>query len=444
MKKVLIAGFIFITVLFLGTRGATAVQLDTIEAEGALVPVAFVELAFQTGGTVSDILVDEGDFVQAGDVLVQLDATDLELALAQAKTAVSRAETQVTAAENGVILAETAVVAAEHAVTIAQAQLELVQAGALPAEIAAAEANVAAAQAAIAQATAQQNSVLDGANEAAIAAAQANLSAAEADVQLVTQAYQEILDACFTAPSGEEICPLYGPTEERVRGQREAAEANRTAAQAQLAAVNSGATTGQRAVAAGGVAIAVANRDAAQAQLDLLLAGASPEQIEVATVAVERADLGVALAQAGVDRAETAVSQANAALTNAKTAVSQAEAAVARTTLLAVMDGVVVKTAVHVGELMLPGTPALTLANQDEWLVETTDLSELDVAQVAVGDRVAVTFEAIEGETVSGTVEKIAQLFSLSQGDVAYQATIRLDDVDERFRWGLTAVVQFE
>jgi len=104
----------------------------------------------------------------------------------------------------------------------------------------------------------------------------------------------------------------------------------------------------------------------------------------------------------------------------------------------------VVKTAVNVGELMLPGVPVLTLADQSEWLVETHDLSELDVAQVAVGDRVAVTFEAIEGESVGGTVEKIAQMFSLSQGDIAYQATIRLDDVDERYRWGLTAVVQFE
>ena len=31
----------------------------------------------QAGGTVAEILVDEGDFVQAGDLLLQLDATQL-------------------------------------------------------------------------------------------------------------------------------------------------------------------------------------------------------------------------------------------------------------------------------------------------------------------------------------------------------------------------------
>jgi len=445
MKKKVYLGLIPVMIaLFFGASGANAVQVGTIEAEGVLVPAAFVNLSFQTGGTVAEILVDEGQIVQAGDPLVRLDAVALQLALVQAQTAVSRAESNVTAAENGVILAETAVVAAEHTVAIAQAQLELVQAGALPAEITAAEAHVAAAEAAIAQATARQNSVLTGADDGAIAAAEARLAVAEADVQAAEQAYQTILDACFTTPLGEEICPLYGTTEEQVRGQMEAARANREAAGAVLAAVNDGATTGQRAAAAGAVTIAQAQRDAAQAQLDLLLAGSSAEQIEIAAVGVAQSELGVALAAAGVERAETAVLQANTALTNAETGVAQAEAALSRATLLAVMDGTVAAVTVNVGELIVPGIAAVTLADQDGWLVETTDLSELDVAQVAVGDRVSVTFEAIEDEAVGGTVEKIGQMFTLSQGDIAYQATIRLDDVDERWKWGLTAVVQFE
>ena len=442
MKKLLFLGLM--AALLLGVTAVSAVQLDSIEAEGELVPVEFVELSFQTGGTVAEILVEEGAVVQAGDPLVRLDGTQLELALVQAQTAVSSAEANVTAAENGVLLAQTAVIAAENQVTIAQANLELVQAGALPAEIAAAEANLAAAQAAVTQAVANQNSVLDGADEAAIAAAEASLAAANADLRVVEQAYQDVLDACFTTPLGDEICPLYGTTEEQVRGQLEAAQAGRDAAQAGLDFANSGATAGQRSAAAGGVSIAIANRDAAQAQLDVLLAGSTAEQIEIASVAVAQAELGVEMAEAGVDRAETAVSQANAALINAQTGVAQAEAALQRATLTATMDGTVADVTLNVGELTLPGITTVTLANFDGWLVETSDLSELDVAQVAVGDRVTVTLDAIDGESVSGTVEKIAQMFSLSQGDIAYQVTIRLDDVDERWRWGLTAVVQFE
>jgi multidrug resistance efflux pump len=48
-----------------------------------------------------------------------------------------------------------------------------------------------------------------------------------------------------------------------------------------------------------------------------------------------------------------------------------------------------------------------TVADLSGWLVETTDLSELDVPAIAVGDAVQVRFDAIPDLTLAGVVTKI-------------------------------------
>jgi HlyD family secretion protein len=56
-----------------------------VESSGSASPVASVTRAFGTSGTVSKVNVQVGDKVKQGDVLAELDTTDLELAVAQAE-----------------------------------------------------------------------------------------------------------------------------------------------------------------------------------------------------------------------------------------------------------------------------------------------------------------------------------------------------------------------
>ena len=60
---------------------------SVIESSGSASPQASVTLAFGTSGTVSQVTVEVGDQVKQGEVLAELDTTDLELALAQAEQA---------------------------------------------------------------------------------------------------------------------------------------------------------------------------------------------------------------------------------------------------------------------------------------------------------------------------------------------------------------------
>lgn len=61
-----------------------------VTTENAYVGGNMVEITPQVGGTVTRIAVDENDYVQAGEVLVELDTSDTDIALAQADAELAR------------------------------------------------------------------------------------------------------------------------------------------------------------------------------------------------------------------------------------------------------------------------------------------------------------------------------------------------------------------
>lgn len=415
---------------------------DSVFAEGVLQPLLSIDLSFQTGGQIAEILVAEGDDVVAGDPLLRLDTTNVEIALQQAQARLAAAESGLSVANTQLQLAQSDKDTAIAQVTIAQAQLDLVQSDPLPEEIAAANANVSAAAAGITQAVGGRDATLDFATESAIHTAEANVADATAARRTLEDQYDTILTTCFDLPDDSEVCPLYGPVEEGTRAQLEAARASEAAAQAALDQLLAGPTNAQQSAAEGGVAVAVANRDVAQAQLDLLLAGATPEQITQVEVGVTQAEVGVALAEVGIQEAEAAVARAEAQVASAQVDVNAAQIALDRMTLTATISGVVADIHTNPGELAGPGNPVITLADFSGWQVKTTDLTELDVARVQVGSKVDISLDAIPDTTLTGTITDIALTPGLAQGDVVYEVTIRLEDAPHLpLRWGMTATV---
>jgi multidrug efflux pump subunit AcrA (membrane-fusion protein) len=83
------------------------------------------------------------------------------------------------------------------------------------------------------------------------------------------------------------------------------------------------------------------------------------------------------------------------------------------------------------------------LADLEHLRVETTDLSEVDIAQVAVGDLVAVTFDALPDVEVAGQVTRIAPKADEGSG-VNYKVIVELDEIPAQLRWGMTAFVDIE
>ena len=414
---------------------AVNVSLGVVSAEGNIVPLRDALLSFQTGGEVVEILAEKGAAVKSGDSILRLDATDQEIALVQAQAAIEIAQVSKQTAEAGLLAAQTGEKAAEVGLQAAEVVLALVEAEPTAAEIALSESAVALAQAGVGQASAGQGVVLQGAPSSQIQAAEAQLRAAEAQLLPVRDA----LDALVREESNDEDAVA------RAQLAYNAAVANVNAAAAAVEEARSGATSGQRVSAFGNVSAAAAQRDAAQANLEKLLAGSREEAITVAEADVAQAEAGVAEAALAVVQAETAVTQAEAGIAQAEAAVDSAQDALARMTLTAPFDGVVADIMPSLGEVVGSGAPVVTYADFGGWLVKTTDLTELDVVDLKAGDQVEIALDALPGEVLAGTVLEIGNSSQITRGDVTYEVTIALDDLNDLpLRWGMTVFVDVD
>lgn len=187
-------------------------------------------------------------------------------------------------------------------------------------------------------------------------------------------------------------------------------------------------------------AAAVAAVASAEANLDRLeRSGARQIEIDAAKAQLESARAALKALEEGASRAQ--ITQADADVEAAQAAFEQAEAALRSATLQAPFGGQVVEIAPKIGDVLAPGQPIILLADLSKMQVETTDLSEVDVAQIAIGEDVLVTFDALEGITVRGKVVKIA-LKAAPGVNVTYPVTIELENPPQSLRWGMTAFIK--
>ncbi len=168
--------------------------------------------------------------------------------------------------------------------------------------------------------------------------------------------------------------------------------------------------------------------DVAEAQADLMLAQAQ-------MAAAER-DYEMYLQ--GPDPAQ--VTLAEERIANAEAQLTAALAVLDDQVLLAPFDGIVSELYVRANEWIAPGQPVIMLADLENLRVETTDLNEIDVARLEVGDLVEVTFDALPDKVVEGKVVRIASKAGEGSG-VNYPVVIELAEIPARLRWGMTAFV---
>lgn len=466
----------------------------TLMASGAI-ETEDVTVAAELGGRIVAIMADEGDEVEVGSSLLQLDQRILEAQrdgaaanVAQAQAALDAARAQLAQAQAGATAEEIAM--AEAAVLSAQGQVDAVKAALAQAELTtdsartveASESSVAAAEAGLAQAQgavdlaqanlaaaqAQLNSVLNGARPQEIVALQAMVNQAQSQYQLA----ENIHFVEFVDPG------IGGWPEERARWQADTAKAALDAAQAQLDLAQAGASSSDIAAARAGVAAAQAQLRMAEAGKAAAEAALAPAQAAPQTVEdqVGVAEAGIAAAQAQVEMASGQLAQAEAQLAQIKAGatpeqiaaleaqVGQAEAALAaaaaglkavaiqieQSTLTAPVSGVVVERLLQVGELAAPGAPLFTVANLDE-VTLTVYVPEAELGRVALGQTVEVTVDAYD-ETFMGEVSHIASQAEFTPKNVQTQAErvhmvfavkVRLDNPDHLLKPGMPADAVF-
>jgi len=135
---------------------------------------------------------------------------------------------------------------------------------------------------------------------------------------------------------------------------------------------------------------------------------------------------------------------AQARVENAKAQVAAAESALSNYVLTSPFNGVVVDVAISVGEQVGPESRAVSIADTSSWIIETTDITELEVVDVAVDQSATFTADALPDVTMNGVVTAISQSSFTQSGDVLYTVYIKVDDADPNIKWGMTVEVTFE
>ncbi len=105
-------------------------------------------------------------------------------------------------------------------------------------------------------------------------------------------------------------------------------------------------------------------------------------------------------------------------------------------TVRAPFDGVVAKVNIKVGDSLSSGGAAITLITKQR--MAEISLNEVDVARIKVGQKVTLTFDAIENLSITGKVAEIDSLGTVSQGVVTYSVKIIFDTQDDRVKSGMS------
>ena len=330
---ILIAGF-----FWLRSRGKEST--DDAQVDGHI-----TQIAPRVGGTVAKVHVSNNQAVKAGDVLVEIDPRDYQIAVDRAKAELADAVATASAARTSVPIAriETA-------------------------------SGVSTASGGVEQA------------EAAIAGADREIQVAQANL-VSAQAHQREKEATALR-AARDVERLRGLVEkdEISKQQFDTAVAQADSARAAADAAKSEITAAQGSVTVAQQRAAAARGAASQARAGLANARTAPQQLQVT---------------------EARATSADARVRQADSALRQAELNLERTTVRAPTGGVVSRKSVEPGQVIQPGQPLLALVNlSDVWV--TANFKESQLAKMRPGQKATVDVDALGGKAFEGRVESIA------------------------------------
>lgn len=475
--------------------------VKTVDISGAIERATDVDLAFEVGGVVGGIPVVVGSQVQKGDILAFLTGDDLSANMSSAAASLDEAEANLTLALEGAS-AETR---AQSAAGVVQAEIDLANAerALLDAQnsgnVATAQAESDVAQQTAASNSARQAAYVDMLNalDAAVAAVRDAVAAADSvlgvensmgndeferylgniDTQaliLARSAFTTAADSRDTAEDevlaiGDDVVPAVAAVDDAlVDATTLLLYVARTLSgtsidvsgfsaddlAALLASISSDRATLAAAQTAFGSAVIsyesdlrLADDNETDAAQALTSAEASRDQANAAASA-KVASAEAALAARSADDAvvnagptESELAALRAAVSRARANYTAAMASYDKATLTAPFDGLVADIAFEVGEYVAPGGRMIRLQSTDDAYMLTLDVSESDIADLALGQTAHVTLDALGRQEFLGSVLSLAPAEKDIEGAVFYEAKVVLLEVDDDMRSGMSADV---
>ncbi len=395
---------------------------------GTTKPIQSVDLSFERTGKVSAVHVGVGDRVRAGQALVELEKGDILAQLAEAQAAVDAA----------------------------QARLDQLKRGTRAEQVAVQEVTVANAQIALAR---SQQSLFDALNDAYAKAVDASRTKTDENFTNPRSA-TPILNFQPINPQHQIDLPNKKYAVERSIVEWESSLASLAVgsgllsassdAQARLSAITefldellaalNYATPGSAANAEAWKINAAAARTSVSAAIAGLTA--ADTSLRSAQASLNLAEKNLALAKAGSTPEEIAAQQA--VVDQYRAGVRGIEVSLGKTVLRSPIDGTVTVQGAKLGQIVTVTTAssansALISVISEKKMEVDAYAPEVNVGRLALGQEVKITFDALPGETFSGSIMEIDPAETVIDGVVNYKIKVALDSSDPRVKSGLTA-----
>lgn len=388
--------------------------ISTIGATGIVRSNQSATLNWQTSGTVGQVLVAEGEAVEAGQVIAILEETSLP---------------------QNVILAQADLVTAEQALEDLL-NSELQQAIALQAVEEAQQAlddinNPDLQQALALQAIADAQKAVNLADTAYLnvkgSASQTDVDAAEAQVEIARAELEAAQDRY--APYADK--PENNLTRANLLSQVAQAQQKYDMAVRNYNGLIASASDTDIALAEANLATAKAQLLDAERQYERIKDGPNPADVALLEARLKDSQREWERIKDGADPKDIAVAQAS---------VDAAKAILNQKQITAPFNGVVTMVSCKYGDQVAPGTSAFRVDDLSHLMVDL-DVSEIDVNRTSVGQNVTMTFDAIQGSQYTGKITEVSLVGSQVEGIVNFSVTIEIIDADASVRPGMTAVV---
>lgn len=409
--------------------------LGEVIAASGIIEAREISITAEIGGRITNLLVDEGDQVEEGDLLIELDTDLLAAQIKQAQAALRLAQANLAKVEAGAkkedirhaeALLEQAIAAREGAY---QGWLD---AQALRDNLQELSLKIDAARTALAVA------------EEGAAQARANLEATRTKEDFLARTYdtlKEGFDIAIPIPGG-------GTVERHIKASP--AIINQTTREWNLSSQETW-------IAWSALYQALAARDGAERKLEILLEMrdnplAAQAQVDAALTQYEMAKADVAAAQAQQDAlragpTEHQVEMARAQVQEAEASLRALEVHWEKMSLKAPRAGLILERMVNEGEIAAPGSPLLRLADLDT-VTLMVYVPEPQIGRVKVGQEARVEVDSYPGQTFAGHVVFIASQAEFTPQNVqtkeervtlVFGVKIEIPNPDHRLKPGMPA-----
>lgn len=131
------------------------------------------------------------------------------------------------------------------------------------------------------------------------------------------------------------------------------------------------------------------------------------------------------------DSVDNSIENAKISMENAQSSLENAQETLDDHSITAPISGEVVTKTAKAGDKIEGGSDGTLCVIYDlSYLEMTMSIDELDISDVAVGQEVQITADAVEGTTYTGVVTKVSVAGTTSGGITTYPVTVRIDETE--------------